>query len=277
MSHVFTTMGTVASLDVRQSPFERSDADALTAVFDSLERTFSLYRDGSELSRIAAGTLRLAEASSEVLELYSEALQWRRDTDGAFTAHRPDGVVDLDGLVKAVAIARAGALLASGGTTDWMLNVGGDILVSGEPRTDSPGTPGTSAGPTRAESSGTGCGDAGPPWVVGIVDPADRSTFLCTIELHGSRRAVATSGTSERGEHIWRRSAVLSDLAQVTVVADDIVTADVLATAILSGGSDYLRVATGRWPIDVCAVGLDGGIAMTPGLRAALSSGGTRA
>ena len=112
------------------------------------------------------------------------------------TPHRPDGVIDLDGIVKALAIQAGGELLLERGYADFSLNVGGDILVSGRPD-------GTSS------------------WVMGIIDPADRSTLLGAVDLDGSRRAIATSGTGERGEHVWRGGT--PKFVQVTVAAADIV------------------------------------------------------
>jgi len=83
--------------------------------------------------------------------------------------------------------------------------------------------------------------------------------------------AVATSGIAERGEHIWRRAG--GDLfAQVSVAAGDIVTADVLATAIVAGGLDTLRLATDRWPAEVIAVTRSGEICATPAFRARAST-----
>jgi thiamine biosynthesis lipoprotein len=58
---------------------------------------------------------------------------------------------------------------------------------------------------------------------------------------------------------------------QVTVVADDILTADVLATAIVAGGESMLREACGSWDIDVLTVDLAGELTATPGFRAALA------
>ena len=45
---------------------------------------------------------------------YSRALRWRSRTDDAFTPHRPDGVIDLSGIVKAEAMAAAGDVLDDG-------------------------------------------------------------------------------------------------------------------------------------------------------------------
>jgi FAD:protein FMN transferase len=116
----------------------------------------------------------------------------------------------------------------------------------------------------------SGRGPDGGPWTTGIVDPGDRSALVCAIELQQPRRAIATSGSAERGDHIWT-AAGRSPFVQATVVADDIVTADVLATAIIAGGERMLRTACDRWPIDVLVVDRAGGLSATPGFRAALA------
>jgi thiamine biosynthesis lipoprotein len=52
------------------------------------------------------------------------------------------------------------------------------------------------------------------------------------------------------------------------VVADDIITADVLATAIISGGSTALDDLTARFNVDVLTVDREGCLRATPGMRA---------
>jgi thiamine biosynthesis lipoprotein len=170
--------------------------------------------------------------------VYATALGWRGETGGAFTPHRPDDAIDLNGIVKAWAMAEAGRALGDG---DWCLNVGGDVLVSGQA--------------------------AGAPWVVGIVDPAARASLLTAVPLVGGRRAAATSGSAERGDHIWTRGREAAEFVQVTVVADDIVTADVLATAIVSGGAATLDDLTARFDVDVLTVDREGALRATPGMR----------
>jgi len=232
----FETMGTVVSLEGAESP---ALLGAVRAVFDAADRRFSLYRPHSELRRIADGSLELLDSSAELREVYATALGWRGETGGAFTPHRPDGTVDLNGIVKAWAMAEAGRALGDG---DWCLNVGGDVLVSG--------------------AAGSGA-----PWVVGIVDPADRTGLLTALPLVGGRRAAATSGSAERGDHIWTRGREAAEFVQVTVLADDIVTADVLATAIVSGGSTTLNDLTARFDVDVLTVARSGELRATPGIR----------
>ncbi len=241
MRHVFGAMGTVMSLDVS----EAAPLEVVERVFADADARFSLYRDDSELSRINAGSTGLIDASAELREAYELAADWRVRTGGAFTPTRPDGLLDLNGVVKAVAMRDAGAVLDAAGCRDWTLVVGGDMLAAGR----APG---------------------GAPWLTGIIDPADRTALLCAIELREPRRAIATSGVAERGDHIWR-AGMAPDYVQVTVVADDIVTADVLATAIVAGGEPTLREACERWPIDVLTVDAAGELTATPGFRAALA------
>ncbi|MBK4346990.1 FAD:protein FMN transferase [Lacisediminihabitans sp. G11-30] len=240
-------MGTVASIEVPGASVGAGDVAAVRGAFDRLEETFSLYRDDSELSRIARGEQLLTQSSPAVRSVYDRALEWRSATGGAFTPHRPDGVIDLDGIVKAIAIRDAGVELIDRGFDRWCLNVGGDVQVAGTP-------------------------DSG-AWQIGIVDPVDRTSILCVVALSEPRRAIATSGVMERGEHVWRTQADSDrDFVQVSVAADDIITADVLATAILSGGEAFRDIATANWDIDVLTVTRSGELSMTPGMRNALAA-----
>lgn len=247
MRAVFPTMGTMVSLGTASA----IAVGPVEEVFAAFEQRFSRFRPDSEISRIAAGELRLDEASAELIAMYAEALGWRRRTEGAFSPNRPDGVVDLDGIVKAAAMREAGAVLDASGCGDWTLVVGGDILVSA-----------SSAAETPVREP------------IGVVDPFDRTALACSIMLAGTRRAVATSGSAERGDHIWLGGRVApADFVQVTVVADDIVTADVLATAIVSAGRDGLDDLCDRWPVDVFAIDRAGDAVATPGFRAGLAVG----
>ncbi len=325
-ARTFVCMGTVVGLTVPVSPpsggaqsaqAEVDRLEAATAVvedqFAGLDAQFSLFRPTSEASRIARGDLSLMEASPLMRDLYADAVRWRRRTDGAFTPERPDGLLDLSGLVKGYAIAEAGRSLAALGLTDWCLNAGGDVLVSGSPAPSSAASSRHArsgrSGAGQPESGQAESGQAGlpssrgsqssesrggagvPAWLAGIVDPADRRTLLGAYPLGGDtgtgregggpaasgqprRLALATSGSAERGDHIWtvgiRRGAAGArpEFAQVSVAASDIVTADVLATAIVAGGRATLDSVTSRWDVDVLAVAHDGALLATAGIHA---------
>ena len=256
-ARTFKCMGTVIGLTMPVGgPAEGQpgldEIAAATAVverlFRDLDETFSLYRPDSEASRLVRGELTLPHASAQMREAYAEAHEWRLRTEGAFTPERPDGVLDLSGIIKGHAIREAGTTLLALGRRDWCLNAGGDVLVSGSPR------------PGSAE-----------PWKAGVVDPADRQTLITGYALGGTNRhhAIATSGSAERGEHIWRvgSGAHTDGFVQVTVAAADIVTADVLATTIVAGGTRMLDQVADQWDVAVLAIRADGSMLATPAFQ----------
>src|SRR5438128_1885445 len=110
VARTFLAMGTVVSLTTAfpgdgarggdSADLLDAASRAIEADFESLEERFSLYREDSEASALAKGVLRLPHASPEMRSFYAEAVEWRRRTHGAFSAERPDGVLDLSGLVK---------------------------------------------------------------------------------------------------------------------------------------------------------------------------------
>ena len=155
-ARTFRSMGTVVSLTVAGSTWADAAQDELESavevvqgVFTELDRTFSLYRPASEASRLARGELTLACASGSMQDLYAEASEWRLATEGAFSAERPDGILDLSGIVKAHAAREAALSLGALGLHNWCLNAGGDVLVE-----DCPGLPGLGQGFLAARTGG---------------------------------------------------------------------------------------------------------------------------
>ncbi len=247
----FSAMGTVVSIGVELPDAAWPAAFAAAkAAFEQLEARFSLYRPESELSRIADGSLTLPRASVELLDAYALAVRWRNETGGAFTPDRPDGILDLNGIVKALAIDKVGEVLRHSSAENFTINAGGDILYAG-----------VAAG--------------GEAWTTGITDPFDPDVLLTSVELFGDHRAIATSGFSERGQHIWLHGAGtgsfgLGDFSQVTVMAADIVTADALATAILAASDGHpagFADLASPHGAEVLAMTPDGSVYATPGIR----------
>ncbi len=243
-AHTFPTMGTMASLIFADALPPAALLSAVEELFAEDDERFSLYRADSELSRLARRELTLPTASAALRAAYRDAADWRIRSNGLFTPERPDGVLDLSGIVKARTMERARITLTRAGVTDAVIDVGGDAVALGAHH--------------------------GSPWRAGIVDPADRSRLLCGVLLTPHRGAIATSGTAERGEHVWRTGR--APFTQVSVLAADIVTADVLATAILAGTAEQCDDLCERFDVDVLTADRDGALAMTPGM-AALASG----
>ena len=220
--YVFETMGTVGNLLYEQQAEDHTLPQRLQGILDSYEEHFSLYRPDSEISRVNQGRLAMTEASETFRDAYSISMDWYRATSALFTPYPLDGELDLNGVVKAMAIEELGELLHQDGYRNWSLNIGGDILVSG-----------------HDEDEG--------PWRIGITDPASNQSAIAVVTLREPLCAVATSGTAERGPHIW--GAPGQALTQATVVSTSLLEADVLATtAIAAGGVTEANDVLGLYP-----------------------------
>lgn len=209
--HVEQCMGTVFSLDVRAPGVDAAAIAEVVAWLHHVDAVFSTYRADSEISRLARGELTRAGCSAEVRGVLAECERLEDVTDGYFSA-RIGGRLDPSGYVKGWAIERAGDLLEAAGSRNHCVNGGGDVQCVGNP-------------------------EPGRQWSVGIVDPHRRDQLAATVE--GTRLAVATSGTAERGAHILdphtRRPPV--GLASVTVVGSRLGEVDAYATAAFAMGA----------------------------------------
>ncbi len=213
--HAETVMGTVVSIDVR-SPLDTPDLDtvigAAVAVLHRADEDFSTFLPGSWVSRIRHGEIDLDDCPDHVREVYRIAAACRDRTGGRFDpAWRGDGTLDPTGLVKGWAADAASRALTDAGALVHCVNAAGDLRVRG------------ASGPGR-------------PWRVGISDPFDRTRLVAVVE--GTDLAVATSGVSERGEHVVdpRTGTPATDLASVTIIGADLTLADAYATASLAAG-----------------------------------------
>jgi thiamine biosynthesis lipoprotein len=80
---------------------------------------------------------------------------------------------------------------------------------------------------------------------------------------------MATSGSAERGAHIWNPKAggraPACDFIQVSVIAKDLVTADVWATAAFAEGDRAIEHLNGIEDLEALFVYEDGQLAATNG------------
>jgi thiamine biosynthesis lipoprotein len=81
---------------------------------------------------------------------------------------------------------------------------------------------------------------------------------------------MATSGSAERGSHIWNPKAggraPAGDFIQVSVIAKDLVTADVWATAAFAEGERAIEHLNGIEDLEALFVYPSGELAATEGL-----------
>jgi thiamine biosynthesis lipoprotein len=142
--------------------------------------------------------------------------------------------------VKGWAIERACAMLDAGGHRCYFVDAGGDVRTRG------------SAAP-------------GEPWRIGIRHPIERGSVVRVLLAHDL--AVATSGTYEKGSHIYdpHTGAPAEDLISLTVIGPSILEADVQATAAFAMGPQALTYLEACAGYEAYAIGRD--------LRAAWTSG----
>lgn len=247
-------MGTVFLFQIQDA---RPDAeldrlcDVAAEILRDADEVFSLYKPESEISKLVTGKMQWVQSSPVQQSIRAQAEKWREATQGYFDA-RDGRDYDPSGLVKGWAAQNAANYLEANGVIDFTLNAGGDVYLSSEL--------------SPSVLSRVGLSNLKP------IYSKDAGVNM-VLELAGTDfHAVATSGIAERGEHIWRAESVRR-FQQVSVVAKDLVVADVWATAMLSGGEKAWQIFLDSVD-DAVALGVfeDGAMISTAGFSALLAS-----
>ncbi len=254
--HAEPVMGTVVSFDVPAAAVVGGSLEAAVRWLHWVDRIFSPYRPDSDVSLLAAAEVTVDGCAPEVAEVISACTAVRLCSGGYFTA-APGGVFDPSGYVKGWAVERAAAILSAAGSTNHLVNGGGDVqCAGGRPRSSLAaanalgwqGSPRPSGSAASGASAGSGASSGEEPWRVGIADPFHRGGLALVVEAAGS--AVATSGTAERGAHIIdpHLGGPAGGLASLTVVGPSLALADAYATAAFAMGPTRARDWTESLP-----------------------------
>lgn len=208
--HVEHCMGTAFSFDIRSPGVDHRVLGSVIRWLHWVDATFSTYKPDSELSLLARAKIALSDCTPEIREILDRCAELETETGGYFSA-RAGGSLDPSGLVKGWAIQRASEMLRAAGSRNHCVNGGGDVQCLGHPEPDS-------------------------EWRIGIAHP-HRHGDLVGIAT-GSHLAVATSGSAERGAHIFDPHSRTrpTTLASVTLIGRDLATTDAYATAAFAMG-----------------------------------------
>jgi thiamine biosynthesis lipoprotein len=182
------------------------------AYFDYVDQKFSTYKDTSEIMQINEGKIREKEYSDDMKTIFALSEETKRQTNGFFDIHRPDGTIDPSGLVKGWSIQKVAELLEQAGFEHFYVEAGGDIQVKGK-------------------------NTEGKQWRVGIRNPFKIEEIVKVVYLE--EKGMATSGTYIRGQHIYNPHAkgqLIEDIVSLTVIGPNVYEADRFATAAFAMG-----------------------------------------
>ena len=253
--HIEVCMGTTFRFAGRSSlnEFETNDLiQQACEILHEADRTFSLYKPDSPLSKLSRGETRVADCPPVVGEIWDACEEWEKRTDGWFSAMTPQNTFDPSGIVKTWAAKRAAEYIYAAGIKDFTVNAGGDVWLSDDLTVDR-------------------------EWRIGVSKPISIASpdagVLTVIDLKGTPyRAMATSGSAERGQHIWNPKAAgkeaPTELVQVSVVASDLVTADVWATAAFAAGARGVALLNAAPGVEALFVLANGDLAATDNFAA---------
>lgn len=208
-------MGMPITIEVVDATILQEDIDKIFTYFSSIEDTFSTYKATSEISKINRGELFAREYSEEMKVVLALSEQTKKETHRYFDIQQ-NGIYDPSGIVKGWAIQNAANMLKAQGFSNFYIDAGGDIQVSGY--------------------------KDGNMWRIGIRNPFNRNEHVKVLTL--TDRGVATSGTAIRGQHIYdpyNRDAPLQDVVSITVIGPNIYEADRFATAAFAMGKKGIQ------------------------------------
>jgi thiamine biosynthesis lipoprotein len=181
----------------------KKDIEKVFTYFRYVDEQYSPYRETSQV----AGLNRGEEVSVEMKEILKLAEELKKETDGYFDIVRPDGRTDPSGIVKGWAIKNAADILRKLGYKRFYIDAGGDAQIIGS------------------------------SWRWGIRNPFNVKEIVKVLSL--SDCGIATSGTYERGQHIYDpvgKKSEITDIVSMTVIGPNVYEADKFATPAFAMG-----------------------------------------
>jgi thiamine biosynthesis lipoprotein len=242
MKQIRLLMGMPITIEIIDSTATEADLAAIYDYFQTVEDRFSPFQESSEVSRLNAGQLAPADYSPDLQLVLKLSEQTKQETNGYFDIYH-QGRCNPSGLVKGWAISNAAALLKQKGFKNYYINAGGDIEAAGR-------------------------NAAGQIWRVGIANPRHPREIVQSVKIEN--RGIATSGTYQRGQHIYnphQPDHQLIELLSCTVIGPNIYEADRFATAAFAMGRAGLDFIAGRPGLEAYLIDNQGRTASTAGFN----------
>lgn len=203
-------MGMPVTVSIVDHGADKEDLQEIFEYFKYVDKKFSTYKKGSEISQINSGKLVKKDYSLDMKRVIRLSESTKKDTNGFFDIFH-NGKYDPSGLVKGWAIYNASMILKKKGFRNFYLEAGGDIEAVGK-------------------------NEKGRSWGIGIRNPFNYSEIVKVLKL--SNKGVATSGSYLRGDHIYNPmdKQIIEDIVSLTVIGPSVYEADRYATAAFAMG-----------------------------------------
>ena len=187
----------------RQEVKAKKDIEKVFDYFRSVDEKYSPFKETSEVAKLNRGE----KVSQEMQEILRQAQELKTQTNRYFDIKRPDGKIDPSGIVKGWAIVQAADILRKDGYEKFYVDAGGDAEIVGK------------------------------NWKWGIRNPFNVAQIVKVLNL--SNCGIATSGTYERGQHIYDpvgKKDVITDIVSLTVIGPNVFEADRFSTPAFAMG-----------------------------------------
>jgi thiamine biosynthesis lipoprotein len=208
-------MGMPVTVEIAEPSAHQNHIDKVFDYFNYIDKTFSTYKPTSEISNINNSLVQPENYSQDMKMVLALSEKTKQETNGYFDIINNEGNYDPSGLVKGWAIQNAAVLLKNLGFKNFYIEAGGDIQVSGKNSQDK-------------------------FWSIGIKNPFKTEGVIKRMQLQHDE-GVATSGSYERGTHIYNpknRKSQLAQIVSITVIGPNIYEADRFATAAFAMQQD---------------------------------------
>jgi thiamine biosynthesis lipoprotein len=200
--------------------------------FRYVDDNYSPYKESSEVGKLNRGE----KISEEMKDILRQAQDLKEQTNGYFDIKRLDGRIDPSGIVKGWAIKNAADILRKEGYKRFYVDAGGDSEIVGK------------------------------DWKWGIRNPFALQEIVKVLKL--SNCGIATSGTYERGQHIYdpiAKRADIHDIVSLTIIGPDVFEADKFSTPAFAMGKEGINFIQKIPGLEGYMIDKDGIATMTTG------------
>lgn len=225
---------TVEIRDKKEKLIINKDIEKVFEYFNSVEAKYSPFKETSEVGKLNRGE----KVSVEMKHILALCEDLKKKTNGYFNIVNPDGKINPSGLVKGWAVRNAADILRKAGYKKFYVDAGGDAEIIGK------------------------------NWKWGIKNPFNVKEIVKVLNLSDS--GIATSGTYERGQHIYNpvtKKSEITDIVSLTVIGPNVYWADKYSTPAFAMGKEGINFIERRKGLEGYMIDTHGLATMTTGFE----------